>query len=62
MHTCVTGYELKSGVFVAGYEFSVGVFVSFVEPGSQAEKQGLKVGISTLLVLCLVFRSSVGFC
>ncbi|KAK7098661.1 hypothetical protein V1264_002908 [Littorina saxatilis] len=27
-----------------GYEFSVGVFVSAVEPGSQAEKQGLRVG------------------
>ncbi|KAL8561933.1 hypothetical protein ACOMHN_001259 [Nucella lapillus] len=27
-----------------GYEFSVGVFVSKVEPGTQAEKQGLKVG------------------
>ncbi|XP_076472086.1 uncharacterized protein LOC143301586 isoform X2 [Babylonia areolata] len=27
-----------------GYEFNVGVFVSKVEPGSQADKQGLKVG------------------
>ena len=41
----VTGYEFSMGVFVTGYEFSVGVFVSHVEPGSQADKQGLKVGI-----------------
>ena len=62
----VTGYEFSVGVFVTGYEFSVGVFVSHVEPGSQADKQGLKVGIPPLPGLVFVhlvsaFPSSVCF-